>query len=510
MKKFLLVFVVLFALLVFAGCEKLDSLEWEVLPKSVFVVDESYDLDSNVKIIINKTSYTLKDAKDRFKDELTITGFDLSKEGLGTLIIKYKTLSLYWAYQVIGQTTVLPEEDEYEPSYEWFDEGEDTGEYVLKTPGDLYGFANIVNGRDGQTAYDFAGKTVKLDADIDLTGKVWVPIGEGVRKQVEKVEFDDFQTKITRFSGVTSEADLKDRLNSHVYDENKDFDGCVYLGNYYFAQKVDGVWKYFYSDNDVVKGYFFAGTFDGQGHKIIGLSDIGYTPFSPIFYANKTRVIKGYTFGLFGIVSGDVTVKNLNFENIQIVGAYYDADEKELVLAEIDSVGAAIGYAFGEGDVVVENVKVLSGFITGEDGVGGVVGRVYSKGNMMFKNLQNRANVTSNGHAGGIVGYVSLKGAEAESDVKFDVKFLDDYNYGNIISTSKEGGKAAGAMINYVDQANKDYVDVEMKGCYNFGNIFGMYSGNSTLGLHSGYRAQSNYNITDDCYNYGVLKLRGE
>ena len=77
-----------------------------------------------------------------------------------------------------------------------------------------------------------------------------------------------------------------------------------------------------------------------------------------------------------------------------------------MVLAEIDSVGAAIGYAFGEGDVVVENVKVLSGFITGEDGVGGVVGRVYSEGNMMFKNLQNRANVTSNGHAGGIVGYV--------------------------------------------------------------------------------------------------------
>ncbi|HHX79646.1 MAG TPA: hypothetical protein GX692_01080 [Acholeplasmataceae bacterium] len=507
MKKFLLVFVVLFALLVFAGCEKLDSLEWEVLPKSVFVVGEEYDLDSNVKININGNPYTLEEAKATFQDELTITGFDTSNEGLGTLIIKYKTLSLYWAYQVIKKTTDLPEEDEYKPSYGWFDPNKE--EYVLETPEDLYGFANIVNGRDEKTAFDFAGKTVKLDADIDLTGKVWVPIGEGVRKQVQEVEFADFQTKITRFSGVADEDDLKNRLNNHETDKNKEFEGCVYLGNYYFAQKVGSEWKYFYSESGGVTGNFFAGTFDGQGHKIIGLSDIGYTPNS-IIYANVSRVIKAYTFGLFGIVSGDVTVKNLNFENIQIVGAYYDADEKELVLAEIDSVGAAIGYAFGEGDVVVENVKVLSGFITGEDGVGGVVGRVYSKGNMMFKNLQNRANVTSNGHAGGIVGYVSLKGAEAESDVKFDVKFLDDYNYGNIISTSKEGGKAAGAMINYVDQANKDYVDVEMKGCYNFGNIFGMYSGNSTLGLHSGYRAQSNYNITDDCYNYGVLKLRGE
>lgn len=499
MKKFLLVFVVLFALLVFAGCEKLDSLEWEVLPKSVFEVGETYNLDSNVKIKINGTSYTLKDAKDRFKDELTITGFDTSKEGLGTLIIKYKTLSLYWAYQVIEKTTDLPKEDEYEPSYDWFDPSKE--EYVLETPGDLYGFANIVNGRyDGyEGAYDFAEKTVKLAADIDLTGKVWVPIGEGVRKQVKEVQFDELKTKITRFSGVTNENDLKNRLNSHETDKNKEFEGCVYLGNYYFAQNVGGEWKYFYSENSGVTGHFFAGTFDGQGHKIIGLSDIGYTPNS-IIYANSSRVIKGYTFGLFGIVSGDVTVKNLNFENIQIVGAYYDADEKEFVLAEIDSVGAAIGYAFGEGDVVVENVKVLSGFITGEDGVGGVVGRVYSEGNMMFKNLQNRANVTSNGHAGGIVGYVSL---EAGSDVKF----LDDYNYGNIISTSKEIGKAAGAMINFVGGANKDHV--EMKGCYNFGNIFGMESANSTLGLYSGHGAQSNYNITD-CYNYGVLKLKGE
>lgn len=80
MKKFLLVFVVLFALLVFAGCEKLDSLEWEVLPKSVFDVGESYDLDSTVKIKINGTSYTLKDAKDMFKDELTITGLICPKK----------------------------------------------------------------------------------------------------------------------------------------------------------------------------------------------------------------------------------------------------------------------------------------------------------------------------------------------------------------------------------------------------------------------------------------------
>lgn len=500
MKKILILLFALFVFIGLSGCAELETLEWERLPKSVYYLNAEMtqkQFTDSVSIKINGKTFTLTEALEKFPDDVTFVGFDLTKTGLGTIIVKYKSLSIFWTYQVIEEE--LPPVDENAPAYEWYEDGKKTT-YTLNTVQDLYGFANIVNGKDGKTADSFAGKTVKLGADIDLTGKIWVPIGEGVRKQVEEVQFADFKTKITRFSGVTDEADLIARLNSHVPDENKDFDGCVYLGNYYFAQKVDGVWKYFYSDNDVVTGNFFAGTFDGQGHKIIGLSDIGYTPFNPIIYANSSRVIKAYTFGLFGIVSGDVTVKNLNFENIQIVGAYYDADEKELVLAEIDSVGAAIGYAFGEGDVVVENVKVLSGFITGEDGVGGVVGRVYSEGNMMFKNLQNRANVTSNGHAGGIVGYVSLKDGR-------DVKFLDDYNYGNIISTSKQSGKAAGAMINFVGGANKDHV--EMKGCYNFGNIFGMHSDNSTLGLYSGNGAQSNYTITD-CYNYGVLKLKGE
>ena len=279
MKKFLLVFVVLFALLVFAGCEKLDSLEWEVLPKSVFKVGEDYDLDSKVQIKINNTSYTLGDAKDTFKDELTITGLDTSKEGLGTLIIKYKTLSLYWAYQVIEDTADLPKEDEYEPSYGWFGEnGSDKEEYVLETPGDLYGFANIVNGRYGEEAYNFAGKTVKLDADIDLTGKVWVPIGEGVRKHPNKVN---------------------EEWQGMAFNPNKDYkeDGKEYyfVDSYKYAvEENEGLVVYHCVDVTLENHNVFAGTFDGQGHTIKGLSDIGYTPTSTI-YANSEKVLRGYS-----------------------------------------------------------------------------------------------------------------------------------------------------------------------------------------------------------------------
>jgi hypothetical protein len=488
MKKFLLVFVVLFALLVFAGCEKLDSLEWEVLPKSVFVVDEKYDLDTNVQIRINGTPYTLGDAKNTFKDELTIIGFDLSQKGLGTLIIKYKTLSLYWAYQVIEDTEDLPKEvDEYVPSYGWFGEdGEEKEEYVLETPGDLYGFANIVNGRyDGyEGAYNFARKTVKLAADIDLTGKVWVPIGEGVRKHPKIVE--DYV--------------LEDNPDTYYEEDNVKY---YFVEPYTYAVKnKNNDWVVYHCEDVTLENHnVFAGTFDGQGHTIKGLSDIGYTPTSTI-YAKSEKVLRGYSFGLFGIVAGDVTIKNLNFENVQIVGTYYDAEKKEPSLATMDSVGAAIGYvAKGEGNLLVENVKVLSGFISGEDAIAGIVGRAYNYGNMTFKNLENRAQITSNGHAGGMVGYIS-RGEKRENVIKF----INNANYGNIISSSKATGKAAGAIINFVLRANKKYVTFD--GCRNFGNIVGMESNKSSLGLWSGAGADS-YTINwDNCYNYGVLTYK--
>lgn len=497
MKKILLVFVVLFALLVFAGCEKLDSLEWEVLPKSVFDVGESYDLDSTVKIKINGTSYTLKDAKDMFKDELTITGFDLSKEGLGTLIIKYKTLSLYWAYQVIGETQELPEEvDEYKPSYEWFTEGK--GEYVLETPGDLYGFANIVNGRDGKEYYSFAGETVKLDADIDLTGKVWVPIGEGVRFQKIEVVANEWEGR-----AFNPDTDYKDEDGGEYY----------FVKGYQYAVKDEEDWVVYNCEEGTVDDYnnVFAGTFDGQGHTIKGLSDIGYTPTNTVIYANSQKVLRGYSFGLFGIVKGDVTIKNLNFENVQIVGTYYDAEKQEPSLSSMDSVGAAIGYvAEGKGNLLVENVKVLSGFISGEDAIAGIVGRAYNHGNMTFKNLENRAQITSNGHAGGMVGHINFKRDPEKENV---LEFINNANYGNIISSSKKDtNKGAGAIINLAEGANPAYVTFD--GCRNFGNIVGMESDKSSLGLWSGAGAKADeeesdlYNIKNNCYNYGVLTYK--
>lgn len=59
--------------------------------------------------------------------------------------------------------------------YSWYSETETV--YTLSCAADLVGFANIANGTaEGIVKTDFAGKTIKLAAGIDLGGMDWMPI----------------------------------------------------------------------------------------------------------------------------------------------------------------------------------------------------------------------------------------------------------------------------------------------------------------------------------------------
>ena len=59
--------------------------------------------------------------------------------------------------------------------YGWYSETKTV--YTLSCAADLVGFANIANGTaEGIAETDFAGKTIKLAADIDLGGMLWTPI----------------------------------------------------------------------------------------------------------------------------------------------------------------------------------------------------------------------------------------------------------------------------------------------------------------------------------------------
>jgi hypothetical protein len=599
MKKFITLFVILFSAIALTSCfGELESLEWEVLPKSVYYVGEMTEqkFKESVSIKINRGDpLTLAAALSSNPTDLTFTGFDLGSTGSKMITIKYKSVSIYWAYQVIEGD--IPS-DEVTPEYDWYD-GK-SSPYTLSSIEDLYGFANIVNGkRPGKSAHSFAGETVKLGANIDLTGKVWEPIGAAPRKINTGVDFtenfyntakftpsslwvSDLETPaiakaepvtenllyfdVTKASGKNKDLVLKlsysfkelgvpkyneillksikhdeldpykvggdgedkdninpeklkqhalELLNQELTKEDNMISGKIFIGKYLYAQEVTygqegyenayetGGKKYqFFTSKDVEEGNFFSGTFDGQGHKIIGLSDVGYTPTVELTYANSGTIVTGYTFGLFGVVNGDVTVKNLRFEDVQVVGAYYDTtgENPKLVLAEIDSVGAAIGFAFGNGNLTLDNVKVLSGSIVGNQAVGGIVGRFYNNGNTLIQNCENYANISLTGrdakHTGGIAGYGTRSGLnDVEGKTPHTVIFKNNTNYGNVTGAAN----MAGAMVRYIGSpTNKIYVQFE--NCRNFGNITGSsVSSHGLVGLKA-----TDYTFVDPV-NYGTI-----
>jgi len=520
MKKIIMLLFVLFTVIGLTGCfTELDTLEWEELPQSVYRKGEMSETEfkESVKIKINGESFTLATALNLNPTNMTFSGFDLTSTGSKTITIKYKSLSIYWAYEVIDGT--IPSK-EVIPSYDWYDDK--TSPYTLTSIEDLYGFANIVNGkRDGHDADPFAGKTVKLGVDIDLSGKVWEPIGASPRManialevlsgdqtshpteqgKLYKLTDGKWYVTYTNHKGEVAQREVSlDELDN--YSPNKEVKGLYFLSPYFYAKRKDntdgngfGDFDFYYS-NDVPEGNFFQGIFDGQGHTITGLSDIGYTPTVVFEYANSAMIVTGYTFGLFGVVKDNVTVKNLTFEDIAIVGAYYDSNQKDLVLAEIDSVGAAIGYAFGNGNLTVDNVKVLSGSITAQMAAAGIVGRFYNNGQTLIQNCENRANVSLTGvgyHVGGIAGY----GANNTG-----THFISNTNYGNItVTVTSKNPDCAGAMINYLGTgtAATNLFD----NCRNFGNITGT---SHALGLVNSDGQADKIDIETNCVNYGVLQ----
>lgn len=150
------------------------------------------------------------------------------------------------------------------------------------------------------------------------------------------------------------------------------------------------------------KSSVFQGTFDGQGHKITGLTNTGFKISSVFSGGNDTTPegYKEYVFGLFGSVY-NATIKDIVMANVNIDLA---CDEKEKVVG--DSVGAIVGFAAGDKEtgVTIENCEVFSGSIVGYDAVAGIVGRSYS-GKITIENCKNAATVSAIRRACGILGY---------------------------------------------------------------------------------------------------------
>ncbi|WP_066093862.1 filamentous hemagglutinin N-terminal domain-containing protein [Xanthomonas massiliensis] len=127
----------------------------------------------------------------------------------------------------------------------------------------------------------------------------------------------------------------------------------------------------------------FAGTFDGAGHTITGLTIDRFT----------------YNIGLFGTIESTASVGNLTLANVDITGS--------------QSTGALAGFSAG----TIDNVQV-SGTVSGQNQTGGLVGSIFGQnvtttdasgtvttlatGNV--SNSSSTADVTGGQYTGGLVG----------------------------------------------------------------------------------------------------------
>jgi len=213
----------------------------------------------------------------------------------------------------------------------------------------------------------------------------------------------------------------------------------------------------FYLANDIelqsawmsIKGVYakdhFAGTFDGQGHTISGLS------------VSTT----GTNQGLFGATSTGAAIKNLNAEgSVTSTGNY---------------VGGIVGYAQG---TTLENCS-FSGSVTSTSGyAGGIVGGL-NGGNTKIESCVN--NATVNGTiTGGIMGYTTGNNI-----------IVNCYNTGAVSGSSHAGGiagqQSTGTITNCYNIGTCTTSAANAGGVYGFSNAiisncYYLYPATQTLG----------------------------
>lgn len=342
------------------------------------------------------------------------------------------------------------------------------------------------------TSYHERGHVAAMEIQNSLTGKVVLEndayvdkltnnktSGKGTvenKGYVKAVDGSDTETvKPTTGTGYVLEIGTYDQL---VNFRNKVNAGASYSGmTVKLTADIDiseRAWTPIgavYRRDINAKSSVFQGTFDGQGHKITGLTNTGFKISSVFSGGNDTTPegYKEYVFGLFGSVY-NATIKDIVMANVNIDLA---CDEKEKVVG--DSVGAIVGFAAGnkETGVTIENCEVLSGSIVGYDAVAGIVGRSYS-GKITIENCKNAATVSAIRRACGILGYTNtsyIKDGGSAAIKKCT-------NSGNVKQTCTPDTDPAGKEnLSYYQVAGlaicggKDAVEITITGSVNNGTI---------------------------------------
>ena len=233
---------------------------------------------------------------------------------------------------------------------------------------------------------------------------------------------------------------------------------------------------------------YFAGSFDGNGCYIVGLSNVGYDP--------ENTDNGEYLYGFFGMTYGAI-IHDVKLEEVSItpIKGYVG-----------DSIGGLVGYGLGILDV---NNVTVDGIIEGSDAIAGIVGRFYGTDLTMGLCI-NHAQVTStaeNSKAGGMTSIVSDNIQNTVLTQCENYGSISSYNAGGLIGynggsgscnlaihdsvnrgpvsgirVSGNQGGYAGGMVGY--DATKADATVTVEGFLNEGVITATNAAGGTIGLN--------------------------
>lgn len=336
--------------------------------------------------------------------------------------------------------------------------GTENNPYVINSVEDLLAFAYNVNSK----ATSYENEYVTLGRNLDLK---------------DEKSYVDATTKYS-LNQYTDNYGQKFDLG-YTPDETSNYpviacmQGC-YSGKAFIAVGIDYNWSSYPSS-------YFKGNFDGCGHYIKNLDSR---------FENDV--------GLFGIVQGNVTIKNIGIESGDIrdngysmgagIVATTDGSDSNVIMdncynkANITcaSAGGIVGWNISA-NITVTNCYNVGNVIATRNDAGGIIGYYSAFNNGFIENCYNTGNVNStSGQAGGICSYSGYQYTK------------NCYNSG-VVST---GSLLAGGIVSQFGNSS-----MNISQCYNFGTV---YSGNSEAnGIGSNY---TGYNETvKDCYNSGNI-----
>lgn len=255
----------------------------------------------------------------------------------------------------------------------------------------LQAFRDSVN--EGNT---FAGYKVKLTSNISLHNG-WKPIGEASRKP-------------------SSSATAAERKKNLVGADAK----------------------------------VFRGEFDGNGKIISNLNNKGFTPTASRIGVDGDQY--QYAYGLFGVVGTGANIHDLSLKDVEIDIKQSSHENKPLIG---DSVGAAVGYAFG--NVTISNIKVW-GKVSAGEAVAGVVGRAYpftsqyghpeadiTPRSLTISGCENHAAISGTQNVAGVLGFFNTKFAYVTVTMSSNtndgtITNSTDEKYASIVCFQNENG----------------------------------------------------------------------